>query len=143
VGQASQRKRTAVVGCGKAVATHASAWRRLPTSEFVAARGVVLKRARTLAPQFNGRAFGDLDEMPKREQVKVLSICTLHAQHVPSDETGRRGLHVIVEKPLAVAIGQRQSWTICGFRRARAAAARTVSGDRWQCEMHILSAPFC
>ena len=103
MGQTTQRKRTAVVGCGKVAATHALAWRRLPASEFVAVCDVVPERARTLASQFEVRAYGDLGEMIEREQVEVLSVCTQHTQHVPAVETAAcRGVHVIVEKPLAV-----------------------------------------
>lgn len=99
---ATQRRRTAIVGCGKVSATHALAWRTLPASEFVAVCDVELERARTLASQFEVRAYDDLGEMIEKERVEVLSVCTQHPQHLPPVETAaRRGVHVIVEKPLA------------------------------------------
>ena len=102
-GQARQRKRTAVVGCGKVAATHALAWRRLPASNFVAVCDIAPQRAQALAAQFEVRAYSDLDEMIDKERVEVLSVCTQHTQHVPPVESAApRGVHVIVEKPLAV-----------------------------------------
>ncbi len=55
--------RTAVVGCGKVAATHASAWKRLRTSEFVAVCDVVPERAKALASQFGVHPYTDLAEM--------------------------------------------------------------------------------
>jgi len=102
-GGAVQRKRTAIVGCGKVAATHALAYRRLPTSEFVAVCDVMPERAKALASQFEVRAYSDLAQMIESEGVEVLSVCTQHTQHVPPIETAAsRGVHVIVEKPLAV-----------------------------------------
>ena len=98
-----QRKRTAVVGCGKVAATHALAWRVLPNSEFVAVCDVVPDRAQALASKFGVRAYSDLAEMIDKERVEVLSVCTQHTQHVtPVEIAAPRGVHVIVEKPLAV-----------------------------------------
>jgi predicted dehydrogenase len=60
-------------------------------------------RAQVLASKFEVRAYSDLDEMIDKERVEVLSVCTQHTQHVPVVETATgRGVHVIVEKPLAV-----------------------------------------
>jgi UDP-N-acetyl-2-amino-2-deoxyglucuronate dehydrogenase len=103
VEQAVQRKRTAVVGCGKVAATHAQAWRHLPSSEFVAVCDAVPERASALASQFEVHAYSDLAEMIDKEHVEVLSVCTQHTQHLPPIEVAAgRGVHVVVEKPLAV-----------------------------------------
>jgi UDP-N-acetyl-2-amino-2-deoxyglucuronate dehydrogenase len=100
---AIRRLRTAVVGCGKVAVTHATAWRRLPASELAAVCDVAPERARALASRFGVRAYTDLAEMLDKERVEVLSVCTQHTQHVPPIETAApRGVHVIVEKPLAV-----------------------------------------
>lgn len=92
-----------MIGCGKVAATHALAWSRLPTSEFVAVCDKEPDRASALAAKFAVRAYTDLTEMIEKEQVQVLSVCTQHTAHVPPIETAAaRGVNVIVEKPLAV-----------------------------------------
>jgi UDP-N-acetyl-2-amino-2-deoxyglucuronate dehydrogenase len=103
VGEAIQRMKTAVVGCGKVARTHAMAWRRILASEFVAVCDVLPERAEALAREFEVRPYRDLAQMLEEERVEVLSVCTQHAQHIPPVETAAsRGVHVIVEKPLAV-----------------------------------------
>ncbi len=98
-----RRKRTGIVGCGKVAATHALAWQALPNSEFVAVCDREAGRAQALAAKFGVRAYCDLAEMIEKEHVEVLSVCTQHTQHVPPVEiAAARGVHVIVEKPLAV-----------------------------------------
>ncbi len=100
---ALQRKKTGVVGCGKVAATHAMAWRNLPNSEFVAVCDVAPERAQALAAKFGVHAYSDLAEMIEKERIEILSVCTQHTQHVPPLEVAAaRGVHVIVEKPLAV-----------------------------------------
>lgn len=98
-----QRRRTAVVGCGKVSATHAGAWQKLPASELVAVCDRHMDRAKALATKFGVRPYAELAEMIDRERVEILSVCTQHSQRAEIIETAaQRGVHVVVEKPLTV-----------------------------------------
>lgn len=98
-----QRKRAGVVGCGKVAATHAAAWQKLPASELVGLCDQDFDRAQALATRFGVRAYSGLAEMIKAEHVEILSVCTQHAVHSQMAElAAAAGVHVIVEKPLAV-----------------------------------------
>lgn len=100
-----RKLRTAIIGCGKVAATHATAWRNLPASEFVAVCDRNPDRAAALAAQFEVRPYSDLGKMLSSESVDVLSICTHHTERVPVIETAARaGVHVIVEKPITTTI---------------------------------------
>jgi predicted dehydrogenase len=97
------RLRTAIVGCGKVASTHAAAFKELPNSEFVSVCSNSMERAQALADKFQVKAYADLAEMLDRGKVNVLSVCTPHPQHPAAVETAAAaGVHVIVEKPLAV-----------------------------------------
>jgi predicted dehydrogenase len=99
----TDRLRTALVGCGKVAGTHALAYKSLPNSEFVAACDISAERAKAFGAKFGVNGYTDLEEMLKRENIDVLSVCTQHTQHPAAVEAAAAaGAHVIVEKPLTI-----------------------------------------
>ena len=97
-----QKLRTALIGCGKVAATHASALQKLPRSEFVAVCSRKLASAAEFASQYDVSAYDNLETMLVRERVQVLAICTPHPSHAEIIErAASAGVHVICEKPLA------------------------------------------
>jgi UDP-N-acetyl-2-amino-2-deoxyglucuronate dehydrogenase len=98
----TERLRTALVGCGKVGHTHAQALKSLPGSDFVAACDPLADRAGYFGAQYGIRAYGDLSEMLRTENVQMVSICTPHPAHAEMIEIcARYGVHALVEKPLA------------------------------------------
>ena len=82
--------------------THAQAYRDLPQSRLVAVCGRTEAPARVLGQAFRVPAYTSVLEMLERERPAVVSICTPHPSHAEIVEAcAERGVHVLVEKPLA------------------------------------------
>jgi UDP-N-acetyl-2-amino-2-deoxyglucuronate dehydrogenase len=97
-----RKLRTALVGCGKVGHLHAAALRTLPESEFVAVCGRSPLKVQPFAKQYGVRGFTDVDEMIAEARVEAVCVCTPHPEHAaPTIAAARRGVHVLVEKPLA------------------------------------------
>jgi UDP-N-acetyl-2-amino-2-deoxyglucuronate dehydrogenase len=128
--KSTDRLRTALVGCGKVASTHALAYQALPNSEFVAACDISPDRAKAFGAKFGVNGYTDIEEMLKRENIDVLSVCTQHTQHPAAIEAAAAaGVHAIVEKPLTVDLVSCDR----AIAAARAAGVKlgVVSQRRW------------
>ncbi len=97
--------KTALVGCGKVGHLHAKALSRLPESAFAAVCDVDLARAQHFAAQYKVKAYQDVEEMIIEAGVESLTVCTPHPLHaMPAIQATRRGVHVLIEKPLASSL---------------------------------------
>ena len=86
--------------------THAQAYRDLPQSRLVAVCGRTESPARMLGQAFRVPAYTSVLEMLERERPAVVSICTPHPSHAEIVEAcAERGVHALVEKPLAPDLG--------------------------------------
>jgi predicted dehydrogenase len=95
--------RIGLLGAGNISDTHARAARELAEVEVVAYWGRDRERAGRLARQYGGQAYGELDELLSHRPMDAVVVGTpsgLHAEHAGA--AARRGLHVLVEKPLDV-----------------------------------------
>ncbi len=100
----SQKLRFAIIGCGVIGPVHAAAIASLPDAELIAVADSVPERARRLASEYGVRAYSDIAEMLRREQIDVVSICTPSGQHgAYACQAMRSGRHVIVEKPMEIS----------------------------------------
>ena len=98
----ARRVRTALVGCGKVGHTHAQALASLSESEFVAVCHPDAAKAARFGAQYGARPFTNLSEMLDVERVEMVSVCTPHPLHPEAVvECAARGVHALVEKPLA------------------------------------------
>ncbi|GAB4575380.1 MAG: Gfo/Idh/MocA family oxidoreductase [Anaerolineae bacterium] len=96
------RIKTALVGYGKVAHLHAQALAAIPEAEFVAVWGRNMNRAEAFARQYGVHAYTDLSAMIREREVQAVIVCTPHPAHVgPTVEAASRGVHVLVEKPLA------------------------------------------
>jgi UDP-N-acetyl-2-amino-2-deoxyglucuronate dehydrogenase len=101
-----ERIRTALIGCGKVGHTHAQTLQSLPGSELVAVCDPVAQRAADFGHQYGARPYADLSEMLDRERPDMVSICTPHPTHADVVvQCAARGVHALVEKPLAADLG--------------------------------------
>lgn len=97
--------RTAVIGCGKVGHFHAKAYAQLESSELTACWNHSLPRAEAFAKEYNIRPYDDLEKMVRECGVEAASICTPHPNHAQTAVAlAGMGVHIIVEKPLAVSL---------------------------------------
>ncbi len=94
-----------IIGCGMIAKFHSLAIRDTKGAKLVACFDVAADRAEAIAKEFGGQAYSNLDEMLKREDLHVVTICTPSGAHMePAVAAARAGKHIIVEKPLDVTL---------------------------------------
>lgn len=95
--------RFAILGPGKVARLHADALARIPEAQLIAVAGRNAERAGALAEAAKARVDPSLEETIERGGVDAVIICTPHPLHAAEAiEAARAGLHVIVEKPMAL-----------------------------------------
>lgn len=101
-----RRLGTAVVGLGVGQ-RHVEGYARLPESRLVAVCDQNPERLRAVSAQYAVRAYGDVTDLLRDDDVEAISIATPHPSHAPlaimAMEAGR---HVIVEKPMTLELDQ-------------------------------------
>ena len=105
---------TAVWGAGWVSEEHLKAYIANPHTEVVAigSRTTADARSKAYSVGIESDVYDDLDEMLKRDDLHIVSICTPHHLHVPNlEKIAKAGKHAIIEKPLAI--------TIEGLQKAR------------------------
>lgn len=96
--------RVGIIGGGNISQTHVRAAQAVAGVEVVAIYGQARERVHQLADECGARAYDDLNSFFEREQLDVVLIGSpsgLHAAH--GIEAARRGIHVLVEKPLDIS----------------------------------------
>jgi len=100
-----KRIKTGLIGCGKVADLHAAALASLPESQFTAVCGSTAEKGARFAAKYNVRGYGDFEKMLEESGVEAVCICTPHPRHAgPAVAAARRGVHVLVEKPLASSL---------------------------------------
>ena len=94
--------RIGLIGGGGISATHARAARAIPGVEIVAVHGTNRDKVAALAREHGGSAFDSLDAFlaTPMDLVAIGSPSGLHAEQAIA--AARRGIHVLVEKPLDI-----------------------------------------
>ena len=97
--------RTAVIGGGKVGHYHAKVLQDLEHSDFVAVAGRNPTHVQPFADQYGVKAYTDVAQMVREQNVDVVCVCTPHPAHaavaIPALENGA---HVLIEKPLASSL---------------------------------------
>jgi UDP-N-acetyl-2-amino-2-deoxyglucuronate dehydrogenase len=100
-----KRLKTGLIGCGKVADLHACALDSLPESQFTAVCASTAEKGEKFAARYGVRGYGDVEEMLEESGVEAVCICTPHPKHAdPVVAAAQRGIHVLVEKPLASSL---------------------------------------
>jgi UDP-N-acetyl-2-amino-2-deoxyglucuronate dehydrogenase len=97
--------RIGILGAGNISDTHARAATSIPGVEVVAVYGQNHDKAARLAQQYGARAFDSFEHFLDHRPMDIVAIGTPSALH--ADEgiaAAKRGLHVLVEKPIDVTL---------------------------------------
>ena len=94
--------RVAVVGAGIYGIHHIDAYLQNKRTELVAVCDLSEKIRKSVEDRYRIKTYSNLVEMLEKEKLDAISIATPDAYHVqPAMEALKRGLHILVEKPLA------------------------------------------
>ena len=95
--------RFAIVGPGKVARLHADALGRIPDARLTAVVGRNADRAAALAAPHDARVEPNLEAAIEHGELDAVILCTPHPLHAEQGvEAARAGLHVVVEKPMAL-----------------------------------------
>ena len=98
---------TAIIGCGAIHTMHTGAIADLPDVQIAAVCDTKADRAQRTAEELGCRWYTDYTKMLDEEQLDAVHICTPHWLHGEMAlEALRRGIRVLVEKPMAVTVEQ-------------------------------------
>lgn len=102
--------RLGVIGCGGMARAHMSQFSNVDRLKFVAAADSFADNLKLVSEQYNVQGFTDGYELIKSGTVDAILIATPHYFHPPYAIAGlKAGLHVLTEKPVAVAASAAQA----------------------------------
>jgi UDP-N-acetyl-2-amino-2-deoxyglucuronate dehydrogenase len=96
-----------LIGAGNISETHARAWAAIPGTTIAAVYGPRLARAVHLASGVGASAYDALDRFLDHRPMEMVAIGTpsgMHGEH--GIAAARRGLHVLVEKPIETTVSR-------------------------------------
>lgn len=98
-----------IIGAGGVASAHAKAYLQKELASqlrLIAVADVVEERARAFAEKYHIlNWFTDPQQLLKREDIHIVSLCTPHHLHAPhAIEALQAGKHVLVEKPMAISL---------------------------------------
>jgi len=97
--------RVGMIGSGGIAKAHLHAMKDNENVKPVAVMDVVLDRAEDVAKEFDGKAYGNLDDLLADPQVDAVITCSPHIYHGEQVvASAKAGKHVLVEKPMALTL---------------------------------------
>ncbi len=101
----SEKVRVGVVGVGRMGERHSRVYSTLKGVEFVGVSDVAVERGADVAQRYGVAFFADyVDLLERVDAVTVATPTTTHGR--VAQECLRRGVHVLVEKPMAASLGE-------------------------------------
>ena len=101
--------RVAVIGAGAMGRNHVRVYSELPDVELVGIADTRLAAAEALSRRFGGRAYADAEDLLATEQPEAITIAVPTVAHLEVALLAlRRGIHVLIEKPLAFTVDEGQ-----------------------------------
>jgi len=121
--------RVALVGCGRISHAHAGYLRQLPQVEFVGACDTSADIRERFTARWQVPTYADVDELRSAAQPDVVHVVTPPSTHAPlATELLHGGMHVLVEKPMAVDTAEADAMIAAAQRHGR---HLTVDHNRW------------
>jgi UDP-N-acetylglucosamine 3-dehydrogenase len=101
--------RTAVIGVGAMGRHHVRLYHDLPQSELVAIADADGALAEATAQRHGVRFYTDFCALLDNEEIDALSVCVPTTLHLEvAAEVIRRGIHLLIEKPIAATVAEGQ-----------------------------------
>jgi predicted dehydrogenase len=120
--------RVAVIGVGALGSQHARIYHQLPEAELVAVVDVREERAREIAARYACPGYADFRQILSR--VEAVSVAVPTEQHaMVGTEFLKRGVHVLVEKPIASALVEAEA--LLAAREKSATVLRVGQTERF------------
>lgn len=95
----------AIVGCGHIARKHAEAITNAYGANLVAVCDTIPERMEEYVEKYGVKAYTDLDELLKDDEVHVVNICTPSGYHAPiAQKIAGAKKHVVVEKPISLTL---------------------------------------
>jgi UDP-N-acetyl-2-amino-2-deoxyglucuronate dehydrogenase len=96
-----------ILGGGNISSTHAEAAREIEGVEIAAVYGENLERAAGIARSYGGVLYEEMDAFLNHQPMEMVAIGSPSGVHADQGiAAARRGLHVLVEKPIDVTVSQ-------------------------------------
>jgi predicted dehydrogenase len=123
------RFRVALVGCGRIAHVHGSYLRQVPEVELVGACDVKRDARAAFAARWHVPTYAEIDELLAAAQPHAVHVVTPPATHAGlAVQLLDAGLHVLVEKPMALTLAEADSMIAAARRAGR---FLTVDHNRW------------
>src|SRR2546423_15387400 len=99
--------KVAVIGIGAMGRQHARVYADLPNVELVGIADIDAVAASAVARRYGGRPYTNYCQMLDETEPDAISLAVPTAQHLEvSLEVVRRGIHLLVEKPIAPSVAK-------------------------------------
>lgn len=92
------------IGCGGIARTHIERLAKIPEAKMVAFYDVVPQKAEDLAKLAGAKAYPNLQQMLDGEKLDAVYVCVPPFAHGFEPEIVERGIHLFVEKPVALTM---------------------------------------
>jgi predicted dehydrogenase len=123
------RIRVALLGCGRIAHVHAGYLRQVPEVEFVGACDLDPACREWFTARWQLPTFAEVDELIAAAEPHVVHLLTPPATHAKlTVELLEAGLHVLVEKPMALTVSDADAMVAAAQRTGR---LLTVDHNRW------------
>jgi predicted dehydrogenase len=123
------RFRVALVGCGRIAQVHSGYLRQVPQVELVGACDISRESREAFAARWQLPTYADVDELLAAGRPDVVHVLTPPATHARlAVQFLDAGVHVLVEKPMALTVTEADRMIAASRRAAR---ILTVDHNRW------------
>jgi myo-inositol 2-dehydrogenase / D-chiro-inositol 1-dehydrogenase len=131
-------KKLALIGCGGIGSYHLEHFMKYDDVHLAGFCDIIPERAQVFAHKAGGKAYSSFKKMYDEIQPDMVFICIPPTEHGEIEmETIRRGIHMFVEKPVALDL------VLARRIRDSAEAAGIITASGFQCRYSNLVAPTC
>ena len=97
------KKRVAVIGCGRISVMHLSAIEKIEDVELIACCDLKKDRADSVAKKYGVKAYYDYNQMMSSETLDAVHLCLPHYIHSKvAIDAFKKGVNVLTEKPMDI-----------------------------------------